>query len=838
MKSFLDLTSSRSRAAFLVLCLTTAILAPAANGQCPGASDSSGPECSTGQDTYPLPKTPPQPYGVDGKIQLQMPNTEHSAEDLNAGRFPEERGPTDGNHEVDRFRSRRQTIDRKSEPPTEFQRFVAASTGQALPIYGADLFSTNPVSFGPVDQGPAPGEMIVGAGDELRIRVWGQVNFSSNQRVNRAGEIYLPKVGTVHVAGIPLLSLSKHLRSAMEGVYRNFDLSVDLGDIHTIQIYITGLARRPGQYTVSAVSTLVDALFQSGGPSAAGSMRHVQLKRSGKILTDFDLYALLVNGDKTGDMQLQPGDVLYIPAAGPQVAVLGSVRQPAIFELRGDQSIDNLLSAAGGRTTIASEARMSLERIENHQGRRAFNITPDAAGLATSLKDGDIIRIDPIVSNYHETVTLRGAVANPGHFAWHEGMRMSEVLPDRDSLLSRDYWWRRTQLGLPAVDFTAEPGSRNRQIATDDLLRYSGGTPPIPEPSAPRSASTRPKSIVNSIQPTGQTPDEQLNIHLPASPNAQTNWNFAVVERLSPQTMTTTLIPFSLGKLVLDHDKSQDLELSPGDVITVFRQSDIQIPLVEQTKYVTLEGEFVHPGLYSVSPNETLLSVIERAGGLTKQAYIYAASFTRKSTQELEQEHLSEFADQLDRRLMRNAISSFGSGMTGNAPEQQSMTTANRDILSRVRGTHATGRIVLNLHPDATGVYQFPDMHLEDGDRLVVPFVPDTVQVLGAVPNPHAFIFRKGGTVGEYLRLAGGPNRDADRKHIFVLRADGTVSLLDSKASTLFMQNSNSIKLHPGDSVVVPEKSVHLKTMAQILAWTQAISQASLPAAEATTLAR
>jgi len=336
------------------------------------------------------------------------------------------------------------------EPLTEFQRFVAATTGRMLPIYGASLFAQRPASFGPIDHAPAPQNMAVGVGDELRIRIWGQVNFSANLRVSREGEIFLPKAGAVHVAGLPFSSVAGHLRSALERVYRNFELSVDMGEIHSIQVYVTGQARQPGEYTISALSSLVDAVFLSGGPSGAGSMRHVELKREGKVVTDFDLYALLVNGDKTGDMQLQSGDVLFIPAAGPQVALTGSVRLAAIFELRGQEPLGQFIAAAGGRTAVASGGLISIERIKDHAERRAFELKADAEGLATQLADGDIVRINSIASNYRETVTLRGSVANPGRFLWHDGMRLSDLMPDKDSLVSRDYWWRRTQLGLPA----------------------------------------------------------------------------------------------------------------------------------------------------------------------------------------------------------------------------------------------------------------------------------------------------------------------------------------------------------------------------------------------------
>ncbi len=202
------------------------------------------------------------------------------------------------------------------EPLTEFQKFIASTTNQVLPIFGANLFRRVPSTFAPLNMTPVPSDYVIGPGDELRIRVWGQVNFQANLQVDRAGEVYLPQVGPVHVAGMPFSDLDGHLRQAIGRVYRNFDLTADIGQIRAIQVYVAGQARRPGVYTVSSLSTLVDAVFASGGPSIQGSMRHIELRRGSDVVTDFDLYGLLVHGDKSKDVKLLPGDVIFIPAVG------------------------------------------------------------------------------------------------------------------------------------------------------------------------------------------------------------------------------------------------------------------------------------------------------------------------------------------------------------------------------------------------------------------------------------------------------------------------------------------------------------------------------------------
>jgi protein involved in polysaccharide export with SLBB domain len=779
----------RARSCLLSVAVAVACRLPALHAQslCPDGSDPDTLGCAAQQSVAQKSVDSPSTLSVEERPQNDTPSADRSNEASARESLPGGASYTEGVIRNGQRRLEPRPV--APEPPNEFQKFVAATSGQMLPIYGARLFNTQQTLFGPIDHGPAPGELIIGPDDELRIRIWGQVNFSANLRVSREGEIYLPKVGAVHVAGLPFSAIPAHLRSVIERVYRNFELSVDLGDIHTIQIYVTGMAHQPGEYTVSALNTLVDAVFAVGGPSASGSMRHVQLKRAGKVVADFDLYALLVSGDKSGDMQLQPADVLYIPVAGPQVALMGSVSEPAVYELRGEETIEQLLDTAGGRTVIASGARLSVDRIEDRARRRAFAVAADPAGLATLLAGGDIVRVDPILSEYRDEVTLRGAVANPGRFQWHPGMRLSELMPERDALLRRDYWWKRTRLGLPA--------------------------PQLAEPEGAENLASKPDAV--------------------ESPAAQTNWNQAVIERLDPAAMTTRLIPFQLGKLVLEHDVSQDLDLQPGDVITIFAQQDIRLPIKEQTIYLELSGEFVHPGIYSVSAGETLRSVAARAGGLTERAYLYGSTFTRKSTRALEQQQLNEYVDRLEHQIQRNSLAlvnaSSGSGQQSGSVAGQQVESIDRELIARIRHVRATGRVVLRMNPGSTGLDAVPDMHVEDGDELAVPFAPETVQVVGAVFNPHAFLYGRHARVDEYLHLAGGPNRAADRRHMFVLRADGSVVGRDM-GNTLFEADLSKLRLYPGDAIVVPEKDVRPSGLNQLMLWTQFLSQLSLNAVE------
>jgi len=821
------------------------------------------------------------------------------------GEYSAQSGSPNGNYsDVERL-SRQATARNQAqqallppEPLTEFQKFVASTTGQILPIYGASLFRHVPSTFAPLDMTPVPSDFVIGPGDELRIRAWGQVNFQANVRVDRSGEIFLPQIGPVHVAGMPFSALDAHLRSAIGRVYRNFDLTVDIGQIRAIQVYVSGEARRPGVYTVSSLSTLVDALFASGGPSVEGSMRHIELRRGSELVTDFDLYDLLIHGDKSKDVKLLPGDVIFIPPVGPQAAVTGSVRNPAIYELRANESLSDLLADAGGVSAVAAEARVSIERIEDHRDRRAMEVAYDASGMATPLADGDLVSVYSIVPLYRKSVILRGNTANPGRFAWHTGMRISDLIPDKDSLITRNYWWKRAQLGLPAPEFEPAQGfARMRQPAEDHpitiepspqqgvnsssqfgLRQDQSGYPqdqsgyPQDQSGYPQNQSGYPQN--QSGYPQNQSGDSQnqpgysQNQNLSAQQRAgsaslaaaqtssttrylppaqrteirllapEIDWNYAVIERMDPDTLKTTLIPFDLGKVVLQHDASQDLELQPGDVVSIFSDADIRVPIAQQTKMVTLDGEFVHAGVYTVQPGETLQHLVERAGGLTPNEYLYGSEFTRESTRVVQQARIDEYVQSVGMGIQRSnlAMAASSASSAQDLASGAAAQSSERDILASLRLIRATGRIVLRFAPDSSGTNSIPDVRLEDGDRFVVPPVPATVNVVGSVYDQNSFLYARARRAGTYLQLAGGPNRDADWKHEFIIRADGEVVSRDRSKTIWEGGKFSDLRMYPGDTIVVPEKTFKPSALRGVLDWSQMFSQFALGAAALTVI--
>src|SRR5208283_27372 len=292
----------------------------------------------------------------------------------------------------------------------------------------------------------------------------------------------------------------------------------------------------------------------------------------------------------------------------------------------------------------------------------------------------------------------------------------------------------------------------------------------------------------------------------------------------------TELLPFDLGKLVLQRDSTQDLELKPDDVVTIFSQADINVPVAEQTKLVRLEGEFVHAGVYSARPGETLRHLVERAGGFTPSAYLYASEFTRQSARAVQQARIDEYVQSLSLAIQRSVVnlasSPVAQGLAGGAVAQSS----EQSLLASLRQIRATGRIALNLQASSSGVAVLPNVALEDGDRFVVPHVPAAVNVLGAVYDQNSFLYSEGWRVGKYLRQAGGMTKDADSQREFIIRADGEV--VSRKNSTgPWGSELNNLRVYPGDTIVVPEKIYKPSPLYGLMNWSQLFSQLALGAA-------
>lgn len=320
-----------------------------------------------------------------------------------------------------------------------FELFVATVTGRPLAVFGTSLFTDVPSTFAPFDGAQVNADYVIGTGDELQIRGWGMIDIDISVTVDRSGAVYIPRVGSVRVAGVKYGDLQSYLKKSISKIYSNFELSASVAQTRAVQVYVVGHAVRPGTYTLNAMSTLLNALFTSGGPDATGSMRNIQLKRGNQTVTSFDLYDMLVNGDKSRDVALRDGDVIFIPEVGPLVALTGNVKQPAIFELRGETSMAEVVRWAGGFDSAAENKRVIVERNVDNRFTTIADFDAEKSALARTLgsipvRATDVLRVFspsavPVqIAIQSEYVRVSGEVVKSGVFQIRTGETLRDLI--------------------------------------------------------------------------------------------------------------------------------------------------------------------------------------------------------------------------------------------------------------------------------------------------------------------------------------------------------------------------------------------------------------------------
>ncbi len=775
-----------------------------------------------GQDDTSLGSLAPQDESQTTNVSIIIPPSAASSDDKspNDGRPPAAKRPGQPSA--------------KSSPrsllpwePDQFQRFLEAATSERLKHFGHDLFDNPPSTFAPLEDVPVPTDYVIGPGDELQVRLWGTVDLDTQATVDRNGQIRLSKIGVIPVTGIRAAEIEPYLRDKIARLYKNFSISVSMGKLRSMQIYVMGQAKRPGAYVVSSLSTLVSGLFASGGPSASGSMRHIKLVRKEKEITELDLYALMNAGDKSADMRLQPGDVIVIPPAGPRVALLGAYNRPAIYELRQDsETIAQVLAYGGGLPVTALPRMALLERISTERGgkRVVEQINLSTGADRFLLKNGDMLTLLPISLGIDNAVTLRGHVAMPMRYPYRAGMRISDLIPNQEALLTPHYFQSKNDL----VGY--RPGYLQQRGVQSESHADVAGWRQQPQQDKPDQLSQQTQQSQQDKQ-TWQAMDKYEMPNRQQQRQAmEINWEYAVIERLNPVTLNTEVIPFNLGKAILEGDPTQNLPLKPGDVVSVFSKKDLPVPHAKDSHMVRLEGEVAVPGLYQALPGETLRELVVRVGGLTPDAYLYGARFYRESVK-LEQE--KRWEDSL--RQLAIDVERTGSRKLQDAPDSAGVSAvavnieSQRRLVDNLRAIRPQGRIILSIAPESSKIADLPDIPLEEGDRFVVPKKPAFVTVMGQVYSPGSFIYQPNMRMADYLGLAGGPTPQAERDDMHVFHANGTVS--SARQTGWTDAGLEGRLMQPGDTIFVPEVLERFSWRKELKDWTAILYQFGLGAA-------
>jgi protein involved in polysaccharide export with SLBB domain len=855
-----------------------------------------------GRDAGPLPNSPGR---ADGGFASDKNGMERSSRPKTASERTSEEdvSPVRMVHRANPY----------SDIPSLYDMYVQASMRQRpTERFGLDVFrnTTNDPQAIPMDLPLGP-EYVLGPGDSLEIDLWGGVSQRMLRVVDREGRVSLPEVGPLLVSGRSLGEVQLAVQRVLRTEYRDVSADVSLAKLRTVRVYVVGDVAQPGAYDISSLSTPLNALFAAGGVTNRGSLRALKHYRGKQLVEEVDAYDLLLHGVRSDLQRLENGDTLLVPSLGPQVTLDGMVRRPAIYELRGESSLADVLELAGGILPTATLRHIEVQRVEAHEKRTMLALDLSPAGDADSAKkqleafkisDGDEVHIFPIAPYNEDAIYLQGHVLRPGRFSYKEGMRLSDLIGSYKDLLPEpaQHYAEIVRLNPPdfhpsveSFDLTAalaNPASGPKLQPLDTIRIFSrydfepapevwvGGE--VREPGKYRTSGqahlrdtvflaggvTQDASLDSAqlfrTQPDGTMkilsvdlrealagnpvdniliqPRDRLLVHRnaarvepptvyitgevakPGRYPLTTNMNLEDLVHVagglkrSAYTESADLTRFDSNAsrttpsdrlevnltAAMSGDARNDVPLRDGDVLTIRqlpRWKDIGASM-------TVRGEVLHPGTYGIQPGERLSSVLARSGGLDSEAYSYGAVLMRREVRDLELKSYME----LVQRVKAEEVTLKALPEADNDQKNAKLTAIGQTeaTLAQLQASAPIGRVVIHISPN-TKAWQgsVADVQVRDGDVLFVPKKAGYVMVNGQVFNPTAIGYRPGRSAKWYLSQAGGVTQLADKKAVFVIRADGSVIAAKNNSDGWWGGDPMSATLRAGDVVVVPEKA-------------------------------
>jgi protein involved in polysaccharide export with SLBB domain len=801
--------------------------------------------------------------------------------------------------------------------PSLYDMYVQASARQRpLERFGLEVFrseNNDPDEF-PMDL-PASADYVVGPGDGLAIDLWGGVSQRISRTVDRQGRISLPESGPVLVSGHTLGEVQQSVQQVLRANYRDVSADVSLSRLRTVRVYVVGDVAEPGAYDISSLSTPLNAIFKADGVTERGSLRTIKHYRGKQLIEEVDIYDLLLHGVRGEMAHLENGDTLLVAPMGPQVTIEGMVRRPAIYELRAEKSLEDVLELAGGILPAAALQHIEVQRLEAHEKRTMLSVDvsangdPEAVAKQLSgfkIQDGDQIHIFPIAPYNESAIYLQGHVLRPGRYSYSEGMKLTDLIKSYGDLLPEpaghyaeivrlnppDYrpsvesFDLSAALADPAVspklqahdtvrvfgryDFEPAPAvwiggevrapgkyGTSGQVRLRDAIYLAGGVSPdaaldsaqlfrtqadgtmkifsvkLGEALAGNPADnllleSRDRLLIhrNVAQVDPATVDVKGAVAKPGRYPLTTNMHVEDLVQVAgglkrtadpvtadltryaagdPQHASSESVPVVLSA-ALSGDSNENKLLHDGDVLTIRENpgwSDVGASIL-------VRGEVQHPGSFGIRPGERLSSVLERAGGFGPQAYPYGAVLMRREVRELEMDARLEMV----RRLKEEQVH-LKALPEADADQRNAKLTAIEETettVSQLQANPPIGRVVIRIQPDGRAWRNTAaDVPVRDGDVLVIPKKADYVTVNGQVFNPTAVSYRPGRTAKWYLSQAGGLTQLANKKAVFVIRADGSV-LAAKNNSGFWSGDPLDTSVRPGDSIVVPEVAPRIGT--------------------------
>ncbi len=700
-------------------------------------------------------------------------------------------------------------------------------------IFGSTLFfqKNRKLSFEPSLNQATPKNYILGPGDLLYVDIYGESEKYYEATVNPEGSILLDNIGLIAVSGKTIETAEAIIKNRVASFYTGLSgsnpktfLQVSLGNVKTIKVHILNEVRLPGTFTLSAFSTVFNALYAAGGPSDKGTLRAIQLIRNNKKIAEIDVYDLLINGTANLDVQLQDQDVILVNPYLARVRVMGEVKRPLVFEVTPEDILEDILRFAGGFTDLAFKDRISISRITGNQ-RSISDVYSNQLGLF-NLKGGDEVTVGRIIDRYTNRIQIKGAVFRPGVFSLTEGLTLTQLIKNADGLKGDAYTQRasilRTKGDLSAeileVNLQAVLEGRQEDVVLqrEDVIRIS---------SIYDVQNERYIQILGEVKrpgtypyAAGMTPEELILTAGGLQESANLN-DIEIARRLEDSDSGTLsdIITTSINPDLSFNPNA--LFLKPFDQVIVRKRANFTMQ-----RLVSVEGQVNSPGIFAIQTSVDRISdLIKRAGGINQFAYTKGATLIRKteffiteSEQARRQKNLEalrellkenppnpeaqeELLIRLFRDLPKEKVEKKDS--TANNAKRESLDQIAAETPGLAVKIKETEAVAINLEKILANPGSEEDLLLEEGDILNVPKLLQTVRMRGDVVYPTTLRHEQGRGLRFYINGAGGFDRRANRKQTYVVYANGAV-----KRTKGFFGVRSYPAVEPGAEVIIPSK--------------------------------
>lgn len=678
--------------------------------------------------------------------------------------------------------------------------------------FGVDVLRSNTSANVPPDVSAGP-DYILGPGDEFALVLWGSVSRSIRLVVDREGRVAMPEIGTLMVSGKTLGDARDMIQKALSTQYKDVHSDLSLARVRTVRVYVVGDVTRPGAYDISALSTVLNAVAAAGGPTDRGSLRRIRHYRGNDLVAEVDMYDLLLKGVRGSIAGLAPGDTVLVPPVGPQVSVTGMVRRPAIYELKTESDLSQVLDLAGGVLATGSLREVRVERVQAHERKEMLSLklpdSKDKSAVQTALagfrpQDGDRIIIGAIAPYSNQAVYLDGHVIHPGKYSFHDGMDVSELIRSYQDLMPEP--------SDHAEIIRLKPPDMHPEVIDFNLGEVLGGEDPVVlqpfdtvriygryDVDAPMVAvygevarpgeypMTNGMTAVDLVRMAGGLKRSAYRVTADLA-------SYSVDQDKKVEVESRTV---EIGK-ALKGVQDTDVRLKPRDVLTIRQLAGWNTV----GTVVKVSGEINYPGTYGIVEGEKLSSVLRRAGGFREDAYPRGAILNRDEVRKLNEKARDTLIARVQTMIPDIKDPTMAAGVVATAQAQQDQ------MVKRLKATPASGRQVIRISADISKWENTPDdIELRPGDEIIVPKYPTFVAVQGQVNSPSAITYIPGKKAEWYFKRAGGHTAAASMKNAFIIRADGTV--LGKGSSSGFWRGSvMSTEMYPGDTIVIPEKIV------------------------------